>query len=68
MEYMYQTPFEERFIGSPGYAANFVVVSGGEPFDHDFEERLTTTMKDATGKPDPEILKETTDAPNPETV
>lgn len=55
-EFLYSTPFEGRFTGSDIYASNFVVVSGGEPFDTRLEEVVRETMKEATGDSDPETM------------
>lgn len=56
-EQMYLTRPEERFAEDDNYAQNFVVASGGEPFDAELTERLKALMKDLTGTPDPEIVE-----------
>ena len=52
-EHMYTTQPEERYMSDSTYGMNFVVVSGGEPFDAELKTRLTQTLKEATGEPDP---------------
>ena len=75
---MYATRPEDRFAEDPNYGLNFVVASGGEPFDAELDSRLMELMTSLTGSPDPEIVQpapspaeETTeeeieDEPNPE--
>lgn len=52
-EFRDTTAFENRYAEDPMYSTNFVVVSGGEPFDAELKTRLTQTLKEATGEPDP---------------
>lgn len=52
-EFRDTTAFENRYTEDLMYATNFVVVSGGEPFDAELKTRLTQTLKEATGEPDP---------------
>lgn len=55
-EHMYTTRPEKRYMGDSGYAMNFVVASGGSPFDAELDERLMALMKEVTGESDPEIM------------
>lgn len=50
-EHMYTTQPEERYMSDSTYGMNFVVVSGGEPFDADLEEQLEDLMKEVTDDP-----------------
>ena len=50
-EHMYTTQPEERYMTDSTYGMNFVVVSGGEPFDADLEEQLEDLMREVTDDP-----------------
>lgn len=55
-EHLYTTRPEERYMDDSSYGINFVVASGGNPFDTELESRLKTLMKEVTGDPDPETM------------
>lgn len=47
-EFLYTTAYEKDYSTDPGYLRNFVAVSGGQPFDAEFDRELTKTMKEVT--------------------
>lgn len=46
--HLHTTAFENRFSDSSVYSNNFVVVSGGQPFDEELQERVDEMMKEVT--------------------
>lgn len=47
-EHLHTTVYERDYSTSLGYLRNYVVVSGGQPFDADFEQELKKLMKEVT--------------------
>lgn len=55
-EFLHTTPLQKDYSDSLGYLRNFVVVSGGQPFDSALEETLKETMRKVTDVNPPENM------------
>lgn len=47
-DFLHETAYEHRFDSSGVYRSNFVVVSGGQPFDEELQSRVDEMMREET--------------------